>query len=744
MKKNWGKELIIALILLLLVLLYFWRLITPNAADQAVFIDSDFNLQYYPWLKFAFEQWRRGDIPLWNPHLNGGQPGLGDIQVAALYPINLLMWLGLVITGHDFTPDVMELSTLLHIWMASYFAYRLGRRITHSRWGGLATGVIYGFSGYISGFAAYQITVLQVSTWLPLLLLLLDKAWKKDLLHNYVLFSVVFAITALAGHPQWLIYTTYATLIFALLWTWNKRGPWRTHFLRWGKLLLALGLGGALAAAQLLPSLELFRHSHRAAELDYAFASAGLPPAQLPGLFITPGISSRLVFIGSVTLLLAALGIQRAWERGKLWLALTVVGLFMAFGGATIVHTFGYVALPGLSVVRDQYRIFYVPALGLAVLAGLGLSQLEAATRDCSPGGRRLLRITLGLLALAGIGLMLIHLDVSTAQPDKIHKLSEALGLLSVASGALAGILALRLKGKLSLLTAQGLLISLLILELFSPNWQHVVRNKPEDGLYPVTTQVAALQEAARLEQFRIHSESLLPGGPNSASVYGLEDIVGYTPLDLKQWVAFSEQTSLTETERWGLLNVRYVLTARDFAADGRFTPMKETDTATLYRFGGKEFFPRFHMVYNTVTVPDAMVWEALSKYDLHQTAILTYPDDMVFTPEKECRYTTKLPAYKATAATIDVETSCEGLLVFSEVFYPGWRAWIDGERTPVYRTNGLFRGVVVPAGTHRVELRFVPLTFWIGAGLSGCAWLVVGVLLYHQRRRRTPSAPAD
>jgi uncharacterized membrane protein YfhO len=69
------------------------------------------------------------------------------------------------------------------------------------------------------------------------------------------------------------------------------------------------------------------------------------------------------------------------------------------------------------------------------------------------------------------------------------------------------------------------------------------------------------------------------------------------------------------------------------------------------------------------------------------------------------------------------------GYLVLSEVYYPGWRAWVDGEEAPVLRANYAFRAVAVSAGNHTVRLVFEPALWRWGLVLAGAtvAVLVVG-----------------
>ena len=77
----------------------------------------------------------------------------------------------------------------------------------------------------------------------------------------------------------------------------------------------------------------------------------------------------------------------------------------------------------------------------------------------------------------------------------------------------------------------------------------------------------------------------------------------------------------------------------------------------------------------------------------------------------------------------INADLRCRGLLVVSETFYPGWEAYVDGKPQPVYEVFGALRGVVLDAGSHRVEMRNRPGVVMLGAGLSGVG-IVLSILL--------------
>jgi hypothetical protein len=80
--------------------------------------------------------------------------------------------------------------------------------------------------------------------------------------------------------------------------------------------------------------------------------------------------------------------------------------------------------------------------------------------------------------------------------------------------------------------------------------------------------------------------------------------------------------------------------------------------------------------------------------------------------------------------ATIDV-SSAGGFLVWSQAYYPGWQATIDGRPAEVERTDLHLQGVEVPPGRHQVEFSFHSRTLLLGTALSAMALAVcLGLLV--------------
>jgi len=82
----------------------------------------------------------------------------------------------------------------------------------------------------------------------------------------------------------------------------------------------------------------------------------------------------------------------------------------------------------------------------------------------------------------------------------------------------------------------------------------------------------------------------------------------------------------------------------------------------------------------------------------------------------------------------VEVELARPGTIVLSEQFYPGWRLWVKSDdkqprEVPIIETGGSLRGAKLPAGRHKLVYSYRPTSVYLGAIISGIAWLLVLVM---------------
>jgi uncharacterized membrane protein YfhO len=75
---------------------------------------------------------------------------------------------------------------------------------------------------------------------------------------------------------------------------------------------------------------------------------------------------------------------------------------------------------------------------------------------------------------------------------------------------------------------------------------------------------------------------------------------------------------------------------------------------------------------------------------------------------------------------TAHITAQSPGLVVFSEIYEEGWRAWVDGEPGDILRTNHALSGIPVGAGEHTIEMRYEPMSLRTGLWTSGVTGIVM------------------
>jgi hypothetical protein len=264
-----------------------------------------------------------------------------------------------------------------------------------------------------------------------------------------------------------------------------------------------------------------------------------------------------------------------------------------------------------------------------------------------------------------------------------------------------------------------ALALALIFFDLFTVNARPNVQKKKIENQYAATGVIRELQ--AQPGTFRVYDEWRLPG--NYGNVFGIEDTWGASPLRLASYERFIEQ--VPQERAWELLNVGYVVTwLDDIDAPSELVleePAKKGETTYLHRL--EEEHPRVWLVYEVEIVSGedaALARLAQPDFRPYSVALLTEPPVSGLAGRPAGQLQARIVGASSSQLAVEVDQAANGLLVFSEIDYPGWKATIDGQQVPILPTNAILRAVEVPAGQHRVEMRFEPLSVKAGLAISG------------------------
>ena len=712
------------------------------------FIAGQDTLDYHLWsLLFLRKQVSAGTLPLWNPHVYCGQPFLANPVNFALYPPVVLF---LVLP----MPWAFGVDLVLHVALAGAGGYALTRALSGSRSAGLVAGLAYALgSNMILRIHAGHLVPIHAAAWLPWVFYYLERAFSPRRYRALVLAGVAFALELLSGYLQGCVYTAIFACIYLIVR--SLLGPHtpgsNAGYRRAAAWLVVPATALGLGAVALLPAQELLARSNRAVA-SYAFATRlSMPPENFATLLLPQVETSALTleadygcYIGILPLLLAILGILWASDRRRIltWVLLVLIAVSFALGGYTPIYHLYTGAIPIVGKMRVPARALFVLVLFLAVLAGLGAETLRSEL-----SGKRLRRCLLIMapLLLAGLIGGALGLDIplaGNAMLTTYAMLGLALALLalwpSLVRSRLAGVLLVgTVFVDLALRGSPGLPVARFDDVMAKLDYERLLAMDPGDYrvLIPIGLSPANMSLASR------------------CSAFGCYNAGGYVPGGLEELYVFLHAMADLPVPTWTQHTPDLTLFRPSTVFSSRILGIKY---AIVFTPGGKQlmgtdrYMPRASLLPRAVVVPRQDEQLRILKdprFDPAETVLLERdPDGHIdsLPAPGEAKTTGDRVAmlrYGANGLELGTGSSRSSFLLLSELFYPGWRAWVDGQEAPILRADYLLRAIPLTAGEHRVRLELAPDTLRLGGAIT-LATLLTLLLLW--LRSRQPRAAAS
>lgn len=744
----------------------------------------------YPARLYNAESLRGGEIPFWNPHIFCGYPHLAQIQNHALYPLTVPFDLLDPVAG-------MAWAMALHLGLAGALMFAFLRALGLD-WRAALTG---GMAFELNGFFLVRLSAPSYvfsGAWLPLMLLGVTRLTQSGRLRKGWPLVLATGFSVLGGHPQ----ITGLSLVLAAAFLAGQAylvgdpgAPWRLRARALVQFAALVVLGVALAGYQVVPFLELVGESaRRAVPLD-AYRRAALPglgllQAVLPDAFGHPvagnywfdtwaplldgvarearpwsfNASGENLYTGLPTLFLAGLALFRGSRRRDtvFFAAVALVSLAVLLGTPAL--DLAYRLVPGFAASRPD-RVTFVWMAAVSVLAAIGVDASLAHDQRREAGRGRLV---LGLLAGA---LILWSVAPYAVSEERRAGLGQWLAAASRetrtagtgwpwALGLLAGSALLARRDLLRSRPGWLLWGALLVAPNAAFGWKFNPAQSADGlGTTALEREILAAQDGQRLARILSRTPHYLPS--NLPQVLGQDDVQGASAAALTRYVEL-----MTAADPGAVVLQKYFFAFRSArVAQGPLFDLLSVGwvfsdlplglpeagpaaTAGVRAYRNPTALPRFRLVHQVETVASsrpAMGRLLSSDFDPATRALVTgpLPAALAVVAGGPAVDQVGVLARQPHRIELEVRASRPGLLVTSEVFYPGWDTLVDGQWVETLLVNGAFRGAVVPAGTHRVTLRFVPRSFYLGlaltaASLVACAFLVRPERAPRPRERRS------
>ncbi|MFN2134598.1 MAG: YfhO family protein [Candidatus Promineifilaceae bacterium] len=733
---------------------------------------------FYPNRALQTAAVQSGRLPLWNPYLFTGTPVVADPNFQPFYLPNLLL--------AAFLPAARALPWLawFHLTLTGLFMYLFLRRQRLAWIAAVLGGGIWLLNGYLMVWLENPHR-LSTAAWMPAVFWAFEVAVEDRKPAWAALGGLFLGLAVLGGQVQFVFIFGLVLFLYALIKSFfQARGEGRP-FRPLAYLLLVALIGFSIGSVVILPAAEFSSFSQRTLSDAATILDSRWPARQLitliaPDFYGNPATEAPYwgainyaevtVYFGVVALLLAISAVFVARNKRFLLtsLILTAVVLSIALGTPA---ARALALVPGFQYLALRRTIVFIPFLGswLAAAGMDGWLQSDISwRRTFSALGLSLLLMAVTILATT----IFLGQDFSDNRTTAVIALWHATVLLGI---AIILLLAMRRQpfiiGLLLLLLALGEVLQ------WGSDFNPITSI---DYLYPENAVTQYLNQEP--EPFRVLP--LQAGktvfGPNILSIFGIEDITGYSSLIKRDYAALLKAMDDDIEIGWmrgnenilvmshfhplvGMLNVKYILTAEELLNQPELKLVGQMDGVWVYEnltAGDRAF-----LVHEVSEVsPESVLPTLLSAdFDWRRRALITrdaITRDAIteaLPAEQKAQLTDSPPQmsgdventrdvditrYEAEEVTISVDTPEPAFLVLADAYDPGWIARLDGQSVPIYKTNGVLRGVYVPEGIHEIAFQFRPRTLQIGAVLCLTGLLLaLGVWFFAWRRQSRSKA---
>lgn len=712
---------------------------------------GDLVTQFYPYRTISARAARSGSLPFWNPYMLSGTAFLGNPLSALFYPPNFLYY---------FLPTAVAWTVgfPLRALLSCIFTALFVRRIGGSTIGAIVAALLFTFSGFVTVWQGQ--TMIDALIWLPLICYAVVRLHADPSRISIAILAISFALLALAGHPETCVHVCLLAATLAIFLAFQSPAPVR--FIGGFTCAALLSLG--LAAIQLSPSVEWFLNAYRGLEITW-------PPAPLWSVLgfvsrdiiavnnaqnsfglILPNQAAYVGMMGFVAAPIAVLGSSRRFAA-----------FFAFWGGVALSAAYGIG--PTLAILQrtpllktlKHDRLTAIVIFSVAILAGLGISAVERLDLN-----DRRARLSAAILSLSGVFLATIMIynvrGLTSAIPEVLRTPKSSEWLL-LACAALVVFRSLIGFGAGWFRIAVVLLVGFDVCT-FAYGFIPFAKAR---NVYPPNELLDRLAAQDTATPFRMSQVgSCFP--TNSQLMYGLYESGGYEiPLarikNFAEDLAFSDTDAVvfttkavleTKDRRLDMLNTKYIVVSQWDALYEGFRKFPDR-FRFLYSYGDTDVYENLRAFPPAYLVPSSGI-EVIPEderqlkrmkdpgFEARREVVLQgLPKD--FVPPSSPLPVITTPSIKWTARDMnsfemEVNASGSSVLVVSQTYYPGWKAYVDDEPAAIIRADYAFPSVIVSAGPHHVRFSFEPWTFKLGLALTMLTLVILGIMVFGAAHR--------
>ncbi|OHD14652.1 MAG: hypothetical protein A2Y41_05955 [Spirochaetes bacterium GWB1_36_13] len=743
-QSNFLKELFIVFIFAIISFIFFYDVFFKNIT----FVFSpDTSESLYPCYYFAAKSLKSGVFPFWNSYLFSGFPFDAYPAVGLFYTINWLFWV-FPYSNDIFPYYAYEYLTIFHVFLAGWFMYLLVKKLQHGRIISVVAGILYMLNANFLHYIGWE-HLLSGFSWFPLLFLFFYNAFQERKIHYSFFSGIILGIIFLTSRTQAPI---MAIMLIGLFFIYNivsdfkDKNLCKKYFLY---IFITATVGVLLGAVSILPVLEFTPLSLRFLGPDgilvgnekmsiAAFTHFKLNINHLLGFFTLKYSNAEVAntFLGVVPFSLSLFSVifyRKSNNLIKFLLIVFVISLFYSLG---FLLPYVFYFIPLADKIREPQLYFIYISFVVPILSAFALKNLfngEFAKKINNLKKKKIFSILL---------FVILFMILSFLIKDNKLILSSILFFMLL-------FLFIKIKNQ-NILNVFKVMLILLILYEIKP--LHGIDNKniKIQDYFNSFNQLNVLKPENNLDKFRVTAVEgeKWPYPHNAGTIIGFYDTLGYGNPLLYKFFDYRNKVSYN-AKYYDMLNVKYFISYSK--SNSRIAPfigeeIQEVNSIKdiwipdyykkekheIYLYENKNRFGQAWVV-DDISLPEeynniiSLIED--KNINLKQTAFINHSNisQEIYNEIKEVNknelvkleFFLKIVKYEDNKITIEVNSNKKSLLVLSELYYPGWKVYVNGKKEDLLEVNNILRGNIIQKGQNVVEYVYEPKGVKVGVIIS-------------------------
>lgn len=430
---------------------------------------------------------------------------------------------------------------------------------------------------------------------------------------------------------------------------------------------------------------------------------------------------------------------------------LTIISLLISFGkNFPVLFDLMFYYFPYFNKFRVPSMMLVLVQMSMPVLAGLGLMKLISLREDKYEKIKIIIRNISIAVSVLFVLVILINNPITNWFISRVNDYASSiqqskpqlaqqyqvladyiaqmfttdltLAFLFVASSLWS--IYMYVNRKISADMMVGIFIILTIVDLWriDARGAKYIDNPDIKTLFNKPDYVNFIEQQNEKEPFRIFNlkqDGSIGSFSNNANFHAyflIEDFYGYSGIKPRAYQDYLDVVGPVNLALWNMLNVKYIIANQPLGLPG-LRQIYNSDKSLV--FLNENYLPRMFFVNKILSMSALEFLNKIKAGEINPRETGMVENKLIEVEPIDSTAVLKITKYDEALIEADISASGKNFVFIGNTYHPGWKAYIDGEKTEVYKANHGYLGIVVPKGNHKIKLAFAPESFFISKNLA-------------------------